>query len=145
MRKQKDSNLRSLAARHVSNVLVSTAHPYFRWISGAKVQYPYAAFLRSKNYFARNHQKKVVDSWNTLMIFNLSTLELDNGRNNYSLQDLGLLILQRRNTDWLQQNRIGYKLATILKCIKKKSPVSHWPTGLFLKRFRMGLNQRPPD
>ena len=57
MRKQKDSNLRSLAARHVSNVLVSTAHPYFRWISGAKVQYPYAAFLRSKNYFARNHQK----------------------------------------------------------------------------------------
>ena len=46
-------------------------------------------------------------------------------RNNYSLQDLGLLILQRRNTDWLQQNRIGYKLATILKCIKKKSPVSH--------------------
>ena len=26
-------------------------------LSGAKVQYPYAAFLRSKNYFARNHQK----------------------------------------------------------------------------------------
>ena len=35
-----------------------------------------------------------------------------------------LLILQRRNTNWLQQNRIGYKLATILKCIKKKNPVS---------------------
>ena len=60
MRKQKDSNLRSLAARHVSNVLVSTAHPYFRWISGAKVQYPYATFLRSKNYFARNHQKRLL-------------------------------------------------------------------------------------
>ena len=60
MRKQKDSNLRSLAARHVSNVLVSTAHPYFRWISGAKVQYGYAAFLRSKNYFARNHQKRLL-------------------------------------------------------------------------------------
>ena len=60
MQKQKDSNLRSLAARHVSNVLVSTAHPYFRWISGAKVQKPYAAFLRSKNYFARNHQKRLL-------------------------------------------------------------------------------------
>lgn len=48
MRKQKDSNLRSLAARHVSSVLVSTAHPYFHWISGAKVQCHSAAFLRNK-------------------------------------------------------------------------------------------------
>lgn len=29
LRKMKDSNLRSLAARHVSNVLVSTTHPIF--------------------------------------------------------------------------------------------------------------------
>ena len=48
LRKQKDSNLRSLAARHVSSVLVSTAHPYFHWISGAKVQCHSAAFLRNK-------------------------------------------------------------------------------------------------
>ena len=48
MRRVKDSNLRSLAARHVSSVLVSTAHPYFHWISGAKVQCHSAAFLRNK-------------------------------------------------------------------------------------------------
>jgi len=45
---ESDSNLRSLAARHVSSVLVSTAHPYFHWISGAKVQCHSAAFLRNK-------------------------------------------------------------------------------------------------
>ena len=52
------------------------------------------------------------------MIFNLSTLELDNGRNNYSLQDLGLLILQRRNTDWLQ---IGYNFEMYKKEKSRKS------------------------
>ena len=55
------------------------------------------------------------------MIFNLSTLELDNGRNNYSLQDLGLLILQRRNTNWLQQNRIGYNFEMYKKEKSRKS------------------------
>ena len=54
----------------------------------------------------------------------IDVCKLTTVRNYYSLQDLGLLILQRRNTNWLQQNRIGYKLATILKCIKKKNPVS---------------------
>ena len=44
----KDSNLRSLTARHVSNVLVSNAHPYFHCISSAKVQCHSAAFLRNK-------------------------------------------------------------------------------------------------
>ena len=48
MRKQKDSNLRSLVTRHVSSVQVSTVHLYFCWILGAKVQYPYAVFLRNQ-------------------------------------------------------------------------------------------------
>ena len=126
-----------LLSRRASNVLVSTAHPYFRWISGAKVQYPYAAFLRSKIYFQKS-SKKVVDSWNTLMIFNLSTLELDNG--SQLLFFAGSWIVNSA-----KEKRIGYKLATNLKCEKKKSPVNHWFTGLFLMRFRMGLNQRPPD
>ena len=75
------------------------------------------------------------------MIFNLSTLELDNGRNNYSLQDLGLLILQRRNTDWLQQNRIGYKLATILKCIKKKESCKSLTYRTLSKALQDGLER----
>ena len=53
LRKQKDSNLRSLTARHVSSVLVSATHPYFHWIPGAKVQCPYAAFLRNKKKVAK--------------------------------------------------------------------------------------------
>ena len=76
-------------------------------------------------------KKKVVDSWNTLMIFNLSTLELDNGRNNYSLQDLGLLILQRSGCKPYMEHGIGCKMGATLKCEKKKSPVNHWFTGLF--------------
>ena len=50
-----DSNLRSLEARHVSSVLVSTAHPYFQVslfpFDIAKVDRRFAVFLRSGNYF----------------------------------------------------------------------------------------------
>jgi len=35
-------------------------------------------------------------------------------------------------------------MGATLKCEKKKSPVNHRFTGLFLRRFRMGLNQRQP-
>ena len=42
-----------LTARHVSSVLVSATHPYFHWISGAKVQCPNAAFLRNKKKVAK--------------------------------------------------------------------------------------------
>ena len=36
-------------------------------------------------------------------------------------------------------------MGATLKCEKKKNPVNHRFTGLFLRRFRMmGLNQRQP-
>ena len=41
--------------------------------------------------------------------------------------------------------RNGCKMGATLKREKKKSPVNHRFTGLFLRRFRMmGLNQRQP-
>ena len=84
--------------------------------------------------------KTVVDSWNHISIFSLSTLELDNAL--HILSFAGLWIVNSAKVsygvatnirNWLQ---IGYNFETY----KKESPVSHWPTGLFLRRFRMGLN-----
>ena len=89
--------------------------------------------------------KKVVDSWNGISVFNLSTLELDNG---WKIQNLAESFKFYSAEVWFclaTSIVFGYKLATNLKCIKKKSPVNRWFTGLFLRRFRMGLNQRPPD
>ena len=53
-RKQKDSNLRSLLARHLSRVLFSTAKPCFLCFDIAKVDSRYAVFLRNKNFFIKN-------------------------------------------------------------------------------------------
>ena len=89
--------------------------------------------------------KKVVDSWNGISVFNLSTLELDNG---WKIQNPAESFKCYSAEVWFclaTSIVFGYKLATNLKCIKKKSPVNRWFTGLFLRRFRMGLNQRPPD
>ena len=92
-----------------------------------------------------NFKLSVVDSWNHISIFNLSTLELDNALQRLSFAGFTVLILQRSGCKPYMVQQIGCKLGAILKCEKKKSPVSRWPTGLFLMRFRMGLNQRPPD
>ena len=85
-----------------------------------------------------------VDGWNVISVFNLSTLELDNGSQILFFAESFEGILQSCGC-WLSASfKIGCKLGATLKCIKKKNPVSRWPTGLFLWRFRMGLNQRPP-
>ena len=52
-RKQKDSNLRSLLARHLSRVLFSTAQPCFLCFDIAKVDSRYAVFLRNKKFFSK--------------------------------------------------------------------------------------------
>jgi len=70
-------------------------------------------------------------------------LELDNALHRLSFAGSFEGILQNCGCRRDASFKIGCKMGATLKCEKKKNPVSHWPTGLFLRRFRMGLNQRP--
>ena len=79
-----------------------------------------------------NFKLSVVDSWNPISIFNLSTLVLDNTLQRLSFA--GFLIVNSAK-EWVQalygaSNWV--QIGWIFKCEKKKSPVSHWLTGLFL-------------
>ena len=79
------------------------------------------------------------------MIFNLSTLELDNGSQLLFFAGSWIVNaakekheLATTKQNWLQ---IGYNFE-MYKKEKSRKPLTY---RILFKRFRMGLNQRPPD